>query len=113
MKSDFQDLILKKNPNAIIQTDEKGHHVAVEQDENKAIKILGCDLCYDAEIKMSGRQMKIGDIDAISLSSVSEDDSFNPLMNVLFLCPVCSRMIVRPDVAAQPVIGRSIEDWKD
>lgn len=110
---DFKNKILTKYPNALINIDEKGHAMAFNQ-KNGTTQILGCILCFDnRDVRMMKNKVVIQEQDAIPITSIVEDDSLNPALKSLFLCPICSRIIVHPNISTLPIPSRSIEDWKD
>ena len=111
--ADFTKMVLAKYPDAIIHIGENGHALAGRKNNN-APQLLGCVLCFgDPNITVVKNQVFIQGIEAVSATSVIEDDSMNPAMIALFFCPICSRIIVHPDVAKLPAVGRAVEDWKD
>lgn len=112
-KEQFTKMVLEKYPDATIYTDEQGYSGAGRK-TNKQIEFLGCVLCFgDKNLEMRDNHLFIQGVEAISAKSVIEDDSLNPAMTVLFFCPICSRMIVNPDITRLPLLGRVVDDWKD
>ena len=113
--SDFTQKVLKDNPHAlIVKHDDGKHHIAVDvkkDNEFKRINIIGCEICLDQKIKMIDGKMIIGESRAIPVTAVVEDDSYNPLLPVLFFCPVCSRILVDPAVKDIPVLGVVSPEW--
>lgn len=109
---EFRKIVLEKYPDAIIHIDKEGYGIAVRKTE-KSFELLGCALCFgENNLEIINNHLFIQGKEAISPSSVIEDDSLNLAMNMLFFCPVCSRMIVNQN-AKSPVLGRVIESWKD
>jgi hypothetical protein len=43
------------------------------------------------------------------MKSLSSDDSVNPVSDNLFLCPVCNKIIVHPDISYINPIGRGFD----
>jgi len=109
----FKQKIIQKYPNAIIDTNKNGDTIAILK-ENNSIKILGCSLCFDDKnVRMMDNKVVIQNIEALPITSIIEDDSLNPLMKALFLCPICGRIITHPDISNRTIMGRTIEEWKD
>lgn len=110
---EFKSKVLNDYPDAIIHLDEKGNPVACRKN-NGCLQIIGCTLCLDnKDIKVINEKIIIKDVEAIPMTSVIEDDSLNPAMLALFLCPICSRIITHPSISKIPAMGRIIGDIKD
>lgn len=109
----FKLKVLKDYPDAIIHLDEQGNPIACRKN-NGCLQIIGCILCSDDKnIKVIDEKIIIKDIEAIPMTSIIEDDSLNPAMPALFLCPICSRIITHPSISKLPAMGRIIGDMKD
>ena len=99
-KDGFNQKVLEKYPDAIIYTDDKGYSMAGIKNESGSAQILGCCLCFDnRDVRLIKDTVMIQDQEAIPLTAISEDDSMNPVISYLFLCPICSRIIVHPQIA--------------
>jgi len=106
-KKTFKEIILEKYPKAHIFL-HQGHELAmnVQNVETAAIQILGCDVCYGQTLRIINDVAYINNQQAPPISAISEDDSYNPLLPALFLCPVCSKMLLHPDIENIPIPGR-------
>jgi len=106
---EFKKTVLKQYPNAILHTDEQNNIMAAVKNDN-TIRIIGCQVCFgDTNIKIKNKKLFLGNIEAVSVSSIIEDDSQNPAMKVLFFCPICSRIIVHPSISMQQVVGKGFD----
>lgn len=110
----FKNKVNKKYPNAIFNIDNQNNIIVILK-ENEQIRLIGCSLCFDPmDIRLMNNKVVIKDIDAIPITAICEDDSYNPLMNALFLCPICSRIITHPNILNKSIIANRFEDtWKD
>lgn len=109
----FRKQVLEKYPDAIINVTQQNQAVAYKRSES-AVYLIGCTFCFsENSVQVKNNSVFVNGVQAIPISAIAEDDSFNPLMPNLFLCPQCSRMIVHPELAKMPVLGRVVEEWKD
>lgn len=107
---EFEEKVKQKYSNATVHSDGQENIVAVIIEEG-SLKILGCQLCFNKDdVRVENEEVIIQNTKAIPLTALSEDDSFNPLLPNLFLCPICSRIIVHPEIANLPLIGRTWEE---
>ena len=104
----FREEITKKNPSAIFVS--AGEYEIAYNIEDKQVSIIGCSLCHnDKNIRKENNDVMIKNIKAIKMKSLSSDDSVNPVSDNLFLCPVCNKIIVHPDISYINPIGRGFD----
>lgn len=76
----------------ILKRDEGGNPIG-------RASILGCEICILPSMieHLPGGMMRMSGINSLPVSALTEDDSVNPAMSVMRLCPECMRPIVHRD----------------
>ena len=75
----------------------------LERDENGGavgrVKILGCEICILPSMieHLPDGMMRMSGIASLPVSALSEDDSENPAIKAMRLCPECMRPIIHED----------------
>lgn len=108
MNKSFKEKIIKKYPDVNFSTE--GEYEIAYLVKDKQLGIIGCSLCYDDKnIRKENNNVMIKNIKAIKMKSLSSDDSKNPTLENLFLCPICRKIIVHPDISYINPIGRGFD----
>lgn len=106
--NNFRREVIKKFPKATFISSGENEIAYDIQDEK--ISIIGCSLCYDnRNIRKENNDVMIKNTKAVKMKSLSVDDSVNPTLDNLFLCPVCQKIIVHPDISYINPIGRGFD----
>ena len=107
----FEDKVYGKydKEEVIIKT-LKENIIVFRKKDGKVVSIIGCTLCFDSKLKYDNGVLFIGESKALPITSFVENDSNNPALKMLFVCPKCKKVIVRPDVSSMPLLGK-VEEW--
>jgi len=107
----FNEKVLKKYNDAVIK-ETKDNLVAIIKKQDGSVVNLGCLLCFDAQAIYEQDAVFIQGVKMLPITAFVEDDRNNPLLDFLFVCPKCKKVMVKPDVAKVPLIGK-VEEWKE
>lgn len=109
----FKDKVYKKyNKDDVIIKSTKDNIIVFRKKDNDILSIIGCVLCFNAKLKYDNGMLFINKDKALPITSFIENDSNNPILKMIFVCPKCKKIIVRPDVSKMPLLGK-VEEWME